>query len=403
MSFALNHIFSPGEQRTRGRHERIDVTLNDPHDNDDVDLEQGTSGTSSRVNPANANASNARTSTADDTFPNEEELEDNPDIESDIMEEGEGEAATNEENINPDLQRRMAELEEEREIRRRRQSTCTIFVMFILFRLWVEALAEGDVGLLFICMMGTSWTAKWVRAQREQEEELDRRMEEYFRRGGVPTAGGEGGRGFSAEADLSLMSFQAQLALAILESQRQMMENGGFGNSDAGNQRSRGVSEEARNRWFSYDYSAPEEMTPSGKVRKDGYGSVSDQHPLGGDVEEESSAAEPSSSSSSSNTTSHSSSSLSINESSLDGKKLLDTKEEEDVDDYEMPACSICLCEYEEGENLSKLPCGHVYHTDCVTAWVDNHTRCPLCNFDLMEEVEEGGATTPSSNSDSIV
>ena len=155
MSFALTHIFSSGEQRTRGRHERIDVTLNDPHDNDDVDLEQGMSGTSSRVNPANANASNARTNIANDTFPNEEELEDNPDIENGIME-GEGEAAANKENINPDLQRRMAELEEEQEIRRRRQSTCTIFVIFILFCLWVEALTEGDVGLLFICMMGTS-------------------------------------------------------------------------------------------------------------------------------------------------------------------------------------------------------------------------------------------------------
>ena len=62
----------------------------------------------------------------------------------------------NEENINPDLQRRMAELEEEREIRRHRQSTCIIFGMFILFCLWVEALAKSDVGLLFICMMGIS-------------------------------------------------------------------------------------------------------------------------------------------------------------------------------------------------------------------------------------------------------
>ena len=154
MSFALTQIFSSGEQRTQGQHKRIDVTLNDPHNNNDVDLEQGMSGTSSRVNPANANASNAQTSTANDTFPNEEELEDNPDIENGIME-GEGEAAANKENINPDLQRRMTELEEEQEIRRHRQSTCTIFVMFILFCLWVEALTEGDVGLLFICMMGT--------------------------------------------------------------------------------------------------------------------------------------------------------------------------------------------------------------------------------------------------------
>merc|ERR1712224_575908 len=49
----------------------------------------------------------------------------------------------------------------------------------------------------------------------------------------------------------------------------------------------------------------------------------------------------------------------------------------------EEPSCSICLCEYEEGDKLVALPCKHVFREDCITSWTANHTRCPLCNCDL--------------------
>lgn len=62
----------------------------------------------------------------------------------------------------------------------------------------------------------------------------------------------------------------------------------------------------------------------------------------------------------------------------------------------EAPHCSICLGEYEEGEQLCRLPCSHVYHTDCINSWCSNHTRCPLCNVDL-----DGTANSNSSESTS--
>lgn len=41
--------------------------------------------------------------------------------------------------------------------------------------------------------------------------------------------------------------------------------------------------------------------------------------------------------------------------------------------------CSICLCEYEDGEQLITLPCSHNYHEHCIGEWTFNHSTCPQC------------------------
>eukprot|EP00624_Nannochloropsis_granulata_P006140 evm.model.NODE_44504_length_16067_cov_12.423352.4 len=46
--------------------------------------------------------------------------------------------------------------------------------------------------------------------------------------------------------------------------------------------------------------------------------------------------------------------------------------------------CSICLADYEEGETLCVLPCRHSYHDDCLDHWITAHSKCPLCNYDLL-------------------
>ena len=47
------------------------------------------------------------------------------------------------------------------------------------------------------------------------------------------------------------------------------------------------------------------------------------------------------------------------------------------------PACSICLCDYEDGDEMAKVSCGHTYHFHCIHAWAESHHRCPLCNYDM--------------------
>ena len=139
--------------------------------------------------------------------------------------------------------------------------------------------------------------------------------------------------------DLEMLSFQAQLAFAIMESQRHIMETGGYGRPDGDDDnqnQTRGVSDETKEKWdmFKYDLKDPkvlecEDLKPAPSKTAAGH------------------------------------------------------KNED-------PSCCICLCEYEEGEELAKLSCGHVYHKDCIESWCENHVRCPLCNLNL--EVEDGGS-----------
>lgn len=43
-------------------------------------------------------------------------------------------------------------------------------------------------------------------------------------------------------------------------------------------------------------------------------------------------------------------------------------------------SCSVCLCEFEEGDRLRKLPCGHHFHQSCIDEWLRRSKKCPLCN-----------------------
>lgn len=43
-------------------------------------------------------------------------------------------------------------------------------------------------------------------------------------------------------------------------------------------------------------------------------------------------------------------------------------------------ACAICLCEFEEGEELRTLPeCSHSFHVACIDMWLYSHWSCPMC------------------------
>ena len=45
--------------------------------------------------------------------------------------------------------------------------------------------------------------------------------------------------------------------------------------------------------------------------------------------------------------------------------------------------CSICLCEYEKDDEISHLPCNHIYHPDCIEGWFKNSAKCPVCKYDV--------------------
>ena len=49
-----------------------------------------------------------------------------------------------------------------------------------------------------------------------------------------------------------------------------------------------------------------------------------------------------------------------------------------------MPTCSICSEVL--GADLSAAICGHVYHTGCITNWLNQKPSCPLCKHKLTRQ-----------------
>ena len=48
--------------------------------------------------------------------------------------------------------------------------------------------------------------------------------------------------------------------------------------------------------------------------------------------------------------------------------------------------CSVCLCDYAEGDEILTLPCNHIFHTDCITSWLLESKVCPCCKQQIGPE-----------------
>ncbi|PRP85775.1 RING zinc finger-containing protein [Planoprotostelium fungivorum] len=50
--------------------------------------------------------------------------------------------------------------------------------------------------------------------------------------------------------------------------------------------------------------------------------------------------------------------------------------------EVEEGSCVVCMCDYAEGEEMTKLPCGHEFHTRCITMWLTmSSVNCPSDNL----------------------
>ncbi|WIA23446.1 hypothetical protein OEZ85_000198 [Tetradesmus obliquus] len=45
--------------------------------------------------------------------------------------------------------------------------------------------------------------------------------------------------------------------------------------------------------------------------------------------------------------------------------------------------CTICQCDYEDADMARLLPCGHMYHQECVDQWLGLNKTCPICNKEV--------------------
>ena len=49
----------------------------------------------------------------------------------------------------------------------------------------------------------------------------------------------------------------------------------------------------------------------------------------------------------------------------------------------ELPSCCICLDEIVIGAKTVLLPCGHMFHSDCIITWLKKNNTCPMCRFEI--------------------
>lgn len=58
-----------------------------------------------------------------------------------------------------------------------------------------------------------------------------------------------------------------------------------------------------------------------------------------------------------------------------------------EMDEYhDVPTCSVCICCFEEGEDLRRLPCMHIFHQACIDPWMTRNDTCPNCRRSLNPE-----------------
>ena len=56
----------------------------------------------------------------------------------------------------------------------------------------------------------------------------------------------------------------------------------------------------------------------------------------------------------------------------------------------DLSMCSICLDEYEPGDQVRVLPCMHSFRSKCIAKWLtERSSTCPLCKLDLLVEEED--------------
>ncbi len=54
--------------------------------------------------------------------------------------------------------------------------------------------------------------------------------------------------------------------------------------------------------------------------------------------------------------------------------------------EMEPPSCTVCCDTINLGAKGMFMPCGHIYHPDCLNPWLKEHNTCPVCRFELPTE-----------------
>jgi len=63
----------------------------------------------------------------------------------------------------------------------------------------------------------------------------------------------------------------------------------------------------------------------------------------------------------------------------------------------EVLGCSVCLEDFEMGAEAKQMPCQHKFHCQCILPWLELHSSCPICRFQLPTEETKNPCESASS------
>ncbi|OVA13249.1 zinc finger protein [Macleaya cordata] len=63
--------------------------------------------------------------------------------------------------------------------------------------------------------------------------------------------------------------------------------------------------------------------------------------------------------------------------------------------------CSVCLDDFEIGTEAKEMPCKHKFHSGCILPWLELHSSCPVCRFQMPtidgSKADEDGSENSST------
>lgn len=79
-------------------------------------------------------------------------------------------------------------------------------------------------------------------------------------------------------------------------------------------------------------------------------------------------------------------------------KQIIPRRSTDERDDANVPKyeCCICMCDMDEGEEATKMPCGHLFHFDCIKQWLATNNTCPVCREKLATDADLDNNDDPS-------